>query len=359
MNSRLMTSRERLIAAVARKPTDVVPVAPFMLDLAANVAGVSIGEFATDGHVMAQAQLALHREIDQDVIFIGLDNYYIAAGFGCEIDIPDDEIPHLGRPAVESLEDVYSLSIPDPQQDGRMPVMLEAIREVRAAVGDDVAIRTPGTGPFALASYFIGTQQFLVEVGMAEAELPEANAAAIHHALNLAADALIAFGKACWDAGSDLLHCGDSLASCDMISPRTYATWAFPYQTKVIEAWKAYGARTLLHICGNSSNVLQRYADTGADVVEIDHKVDLSYAKQEIGDRTALLGNVDTVSTLLLGSVEDVQQASLACIEKAWDGGAYMLGSGCMISRNTPVENVRAMVEVARAQENSSWSTRR
>lgn len=357
--NRSMTSRERFIAAVARRPTDVLPVAPFMLDLAAAYAGVSIGEFATDGHVIAQAQLALQREVGQDVIFIGLDNYYIAAGFGCEIDIPDDEIPHLARPAVEHLEDVYQLSVPDPQRDGRMPVKLEAIREVRAAVGDEVAIRTPGTGPFALASYFIGTQQFLVEVGMAEAGLPEANAEAIHHALDLAAEALIAFGKACWDEGSDLLHCGDSLASCDMISPHTYAKWAFPYQKKVIEAWKAYGARTLLHICGNSSKVLQRYADTGADIVEIDHKVDVGYAKEQIGDRTCIMGNVDTVSTLLLGTPDDVRQASRACIEQAAHGGAYVLGSGCMISRNTPVENVRAMIEVARAQENHSWSTAR
>lgn len=354
-----MTSRERFIAAVARRPTDVLPVAPFMLDLAAAHAGVSIGEFATDGRVMARAQLALQRELQQDVIFVGLDNYYIAAGFGCEIDIPDDEIPHLGRPAVDSLDDVYKLSVPDPHHDGRMPVMLEAIREVRAALGDEIAIRTPGTGPFALASYFIGTQQFLVEVGMAEAGLPEANADAIHHSLDLAAEALIAFGKACWDAGSDLLHCGDSLASCDMISPHTYVKWAFPYQKKVIEAWKAYGARTLLHICGNSSKVLQHYADTGADIVEIDHKVDLAYAKEAIGDRTCIMGNVDTVSALLLGTPDDVRQASLTCIEKAGHDGAYVLGSGCMVSRDTPVENVRAMVDVARAQENHSWSTAR
>jgi uroporphyrinogen decarboxylase len=234
--------------------------------------------------------------------------------------------------------------------------MLEATRRVRAAVGDSVAIRTPGTGPFSLASYFVGTQNFLLEVGMAEAGLPEAQPEAIHHALDLATEALIAFGKACVDAGSDILHCGDSLASCDMISPSQYLKYAYPYQKRIIQAWRDYGGNTLLHICGDATKVLPWYAETGADLVEIDHKVKLAYAKETIGQRTCLIGNVDTISTLLMGSPDDVHEVSEACIAAAAAGGGYILGSGCMISRVTPLENIRAMVEVARAYPNDAWA---
>lgn len=348
-----MSSRERVLRAIAHQPTDVIPVAPFMLDLAAVCKGISIGEFATNGKAMAEAQLALHKELDQDVIFVGCDNYYIAEGFGCQADTPDDEIPHLKVPAVESLKDVYLLKVPNPLTDGRMPVMLEATRRVREAVGDKVAVRTPGTGPFALASYFIGTQNWLVEVGLAQAGDPDSNIDAIHYALDLAADALIAFGKACFDAGSDILHCGDSLSSCDMISPRQYEEFTWPYQRKVIQAWKAYGARTLLHICGNSSKVLHLYAATGADVVEIDYKVKMAYAKEVIGDKTCLLGNVDTITALLLGTPDDVRSQAETCIAEAAAGGGYMLGSGCMVPRDTSLENVRTMVSVGRSHANT------
>ncbi len=351
-----MSSRERVLRAVAHQPTDVIPVAPFMFDLAAVVSGISIGEFATSGKAMAEAQLKLHRELDQDVIFVGCDNYYIAEGFGCIAETPDDEIPHLREPAVENLADVYSLKVPNPLTDGRMPVMLEATRRVRAAVGDSVAIRTPGTGPFALASYFIGTQNWLVEVGLAQANDPAANPDAIHYALNLAADALIAFGKACVDAGSDILHCGDSLASCDMISPRQYEEYAWPYQKKVIQAWKDYGARTLLHICGNSTKVLQLYAATGADIIEIDYKVDLAFAKRAVGDKACLLGNVDTVTQLLQGTPDEVRAASEKCIVDAAQGGGFMLGSGCMTPRVAPLDNLKAMVSVARSHPNDRWA---
>jgi uroporphyrinogen-III decarboxylase len=57
-----------------------------------------------------------------------------------------------------------------------------------------------------------------------------------------------------------------------------------------------------------------------------------------------------------LGSPADVRQASERCIAGAAAGGAYMLGSGCMVPRTTPIENVKAMVEVARSHENSSWN---
>ncbi len=349
-----MSSRERVMRAIGHQPTDVIPVAPFMFDLAAVVAEMSIREFATSGEAMARAQLRLHDELDQDVIFIGCDNYYIAQGFGCEAEFPEDEIPHMRAPAVEHLTDVYRLKAPDPLSDGRMPIMLDATRRIRAAVGDSVALRTPGTGPFALASYLIGTENWLVEVGLAQAGDSAADPGAIHYALNLAADALIAFGKACVDAGSDILHCGDSLASCDMISPRLYREYAWPYQKKVIQAWKACGARTLLHICGDSTAVLPLYADTNADIVEIDTKVDLAYAKKRIGDRTCLLGNVDTVKVLLLGSTDDVRRASEACIAAAAPGGGFMLGSGCMTPRGAPIENLKAMVSAARSHPNSA-----
>jgi uroporphyrinogen decarboxylase len=342
-----MTSRERVRRTIDREPCDAVPVGPMMMDIAATALGVPVGAYATDPDVLARAQIALFEAVGQDIIFVGCDNYYIAEGFGCVAEQPADETPHLKRPAVERIEDVYGLSVPDPLVDGRMPVFLEATRQIRRAVGDEASIRTPGTGPFALASYFIDTQEFLIEVGMANAGLPGSNPDAIHHALDLAAEALIAFGKASLDAGADLLHCGDSLASCDVISPKDYERWAFPYERKVIQAWKAYGARTLLHICGDSSKVLDLYAETGADVIEVDHKVDLGFARSVIGDRACVIGNVDPVTVLLQGTQDQVRAASLDCLATGV-GGGYILGSGCVVPRMTPLENVRAMVLAAR-----------
>ncbi len=349
MSSLKLTSRERVLRTLRREPTDCVAVGPYMYDVAAHLAGVDLRDFRSDPQAMVEAQLTLYEQVQQDVIAVGADNFYIAEGLGCESTDDEGEMPSLGKPAVEALEAVYDVQVPDPHRDGRMPVMIEGIRLVREKLGDRVAVRSPGTGPFALASYLIGSQNWLTEIAMIEAGMEEANEQAVHHALGITSDALIAFGKACADAGADILHCGDSLASCDVISPRTYERFAHPYQQKVFAAWREHGhTGKLLHICGDSTKVLEQYASTGADIVEIDNNVDLARAKQTIGETVTLMGNVHTVTDLLDGSVEDVRAASQRCIDAAAAGGGFILGSGCIVPRATPIENLQEMVRVAR-----------
>ena len=143
-----MTSRQRVHRAIRREPTDCVAAMPYMYDIAAATAGVPLLDFYTDPETMVRAQLLLHDQVGQDVIAIGADNFYIAEGFGCQTTRREDEVPALVAPPCASLEAVFDLEPPDPYRDGRMPVMLEALRLARTAVGDDVALRSPGTGPF-------------------------------------------------------------------------------------------------------------------------------------------------------------------------------------------------------------------
>jgi uroporphyrinogen decarboxylase len=345
----ILNSRQRVSRTIRREPTDCVAVAPYMYDVSVIAADVSLLDYYTDADVMARAQLRLHELVQQDVISVGADNFYIAEGFGCQTTREENELPALVKPAVETLAEVFDIQPLDPHSDGRMPLMLEAIAKVRAAVGDQVAVRSPGTGPFALASYLIGTQQWLLEVGMIEAGMAEANEPAVQHALDVATESLIRFGKACWDAGADIIHCGDSLASCDMISPRTYQRFALPCQQRVFRAWREHGITgSILHICGDSTKVLDLYADTGADLIEIDNMVDLAVARKKIGDRVTLVGNVHTVNELLQGNPESVRAASQQCIRQAGGGRGFMLGSGCIVPRYTPIENLQQMVRVAR-----------
>lgn len=326
---------------------DCVPAAPYMLDLAAIAAGVALRDYYLDASAMVRAQLSLHELVGQDVICVGADNFYIAEAFGCETTRSDDELPSLVTPPLDSIEDVYQLEVPDPRTQGRMPLMLEAIGMLRQAVGNDVAIRSPGSGPFTLASYLVGTQQWLLDVALAEHGSDEGLEAAVHHALDLVTETIIEFGKACFDAGADLIHSGDSLASCNVISPKTYERYAWPYEKRIFSAWREHGITTgLLHICGNNTKVLDLYRDTGANLIDLDSAVDLADASRRLQDTTTIVGNLDTVTELLQADSAQTEAAARRCIELT-GGRNFILGSGCIIPRRTPVENVRALVRVA------------
>jgi len=347
-----LTSKERVLRALRREPTDVVAAMPYMYDIAAIQTDVPLLDYYTDPEAMVKAQLGLYELVGQDVLAIGADNYYIAEGFGCVTTRSNEELPSLEKPPLSNINEVFDLEVPDPYTDGRMPVMLEAIKLAKKAVGDEVIVRSPGTGPFALASYLIGTQEWLMEIAMIQAGMPEANEKAVRHALDLTTEALTRFGIACWEAGADMLHNGDSLASCNVISPDTYRNFAYPSQVKVFDAWAEHGIdRKLLHICGDSTPVLDDYAATGADMIEIDEAVKMAVAKERIGDRSILIGNIHTVIEFLQGTPESISAASLKAIDDAGYGGGFLLGSGCIVPRYSPLENVQAMVNAAHSQQ--------
>jgi uroporphyrinogen decarboxylase len=305
---------------------------------------------------MAGAQLAAWERVGHDILFPDADNYYLVEPFGCQVEFFDESAPALVRPALERPEDVFDLQVPDPHRDGRMPVYLEATRRIAEAVGDQAAVRVPGTGPFAVASYMIGMDTFIFEVAKIEHGLDETHKDAIERMLELATETVTRFGLAQLEAGADILQVGDSLASGSVISPGTFSRFVLPWQQRIFKVWKEAGALTVLHVCGDNRRALDLLADSGADIVAIDSLVDLRLAKKTIGDRVTLIGNVDPVNVMLRGDRAAVRAAAEDCIDAAAHGGGYILGTGCEIPPESPVENVIALVEVAHAWRGPIWT---
>jgi uroporphyrinogen decarboxylase len=169
--------------------------------------------------------------------------------------------------------------------------------------------------------------------------------------LELTAEALIAFATACLEAGAHIIQAGDSLASLDMISPATYRKWAWPAERRFFEAINPLaqrrGAATLLHICGNMTPVLESMAETGAHILELDHKVSLKAAAERVGSRVCLMGNLDPVELLWRGTPAAVVEAAQQAIADAGHHGGFILGSGCEVPMDAPPDNVKAMIETA------------
>lgn len=89
-------------------------------------------------------------------------------------------------------------------------------------------------------------------------------------------------------------------------------------------------------------------AQTGADLIELDAKVDMRVAKEKLGGRAAIIGNLDPSGVLLAGTPEFIEKRSLELIDEVGPGSGFILGSGCEVPPKTPVENILAMVRAAR-----------
>jgi uroporphyrinogen-III decarboxylase len=108
-----------------------------------------------------------------------------------------------------------------------------------------------------------------------------------------------------------------------------------------------------LHICGNSTPILPHMASSGADVLELDHAVDLTNACRIAGPDIAIWGNLDPISVLSRGTPDDVRRHAAAVIAAANGHHRFVLSSGCTLAVETPAANIRSLIE---AQSHSSVS---
>jgi len=114
------------------------------------------------------------------------------------------------------------------------------------------------------------------------------------------------------------------------------------------------GVPTQIHCCGPEYALVRISAEetdlSSINPLEIPPMGDcqLARVKREFGDRLSLMGNLHTTDVMLRGSVEDVRRASKQAIDDAGEGGGFILSTGDQCGRDTPDENILAMIETAR-----------
>jgi len=89
-------------------------------------------------------------------------------------------------------------------------------------------------------------------------------------------------------------------------------------------------------------------AETGARILSLDQCMNLAKAKERVSGRCGIGGNVDPIHVLLLGTPEDVRRETLKCLRQGGKQG-YLLMAGCAVPPDTPIQNLKAMVQTARS----------
>jgi len=137
-------------------------------------------------------------------------------------------------------------------------------------------------------------------------------------------------------------------------TPKIFRQLALPAVKKVIELAHAAGMMTHIHSCGPERALVKIMAEETAltviDPLEVPPMgdCDLAEIKRLWGRKLTLKGNLHTTRTMLMGTPDDVIAASRKAIDDAADGGRFILSTGDQCGRDTPFENLHAMIETAR-----------
>ena len=338
-----MNGKQRIEAALRGERTDRTPVMLHNFLMAAREAGISQRQYREDPGQIARAFIQAVETYDYDAIVVDVDTATLAGALGVPVDFPDDDPARCEGGCLAELAAGRDLPRPDVGADDRVQIWLEAVRLLKAYFGDEIYIRgNCDQAPFSLASMLRSPAEWLMDV------FDEDNREDVDHLLRHCAEAGKQFLRLMAAAGADMLSNGDSPAGPDVISPALYRSFAQLWEGRFAALSHLLGKPYLLHICGNTTLILEDMLATGADVLELDYKTDVLAACASFQGRAVFCGNLDPSGVLALGTPERVATRTRELLAVFADNPRFILNAGCAIPPATPPANLRAMLLAAR-----------
>ena len=242
--------------------------------------------------------------------------------------------PQLPEP-IRTAADVERLRLPDPEET--MGFVPEAIRLVNHALAGRLPLLGFSGAPYTLATYMIEgeTSKNFYGIKRLLFESPKR----LHALLGKLARTVTGYLNAQIAAGAHAVQLFDTWAGA--LSPNEYEEFAFPYARQVIDGLRRGQTPVILYVNGGG-DYLERLAETGADVISLDWRVDIGEARRRIGHKVALQGNLDPCA--LYAPPSAIRAQVVKVLQRFGKGEGHIFNLGHGILPDVPVEHAVAMV---------------
>ncbi len=328
-----MTPLQRYLAVLDGRPVDFLPRLPILMQFAAEHIGSNYGAFASDHLVLVDSNRVCADDFGFEQVSTISDPYRETQGFGAEIVFVRDGVPRCPKPPLADNKDLDALPGPKPLESERMRDRVDAVRLYRELDGDRYSVLGWVEGPAAEAADLRGVSSFYMDL----VDDPRW----VCELMDICVEVAIEFAREQVKSGADTIGIGDAVAS--QVGPQMYESMIQPREKKLVAAIKAMGARTRLHICGDTTQLLPGIAELGIDIMDVDHMVDMAAVRKALGDKTCLAGNIDPANGVFNGTPEQIREHVIRTYDAV--GNPYMVTAGCEVPSGTSVENLKALCE--------------
>lgn len=367
-----MTSRERMLAALAHREADRVPTGENQVDasLVRQILGrpsvASTGreelEFLWDGRrdeVVADycaVHVDLPRALEWDFVRVPAvpaareyarprltGPYSWIDGEGYEVTLN----PEAGNLAVRrEFPDLGIEDLPDPDEPVAVDASeLEAVRHVVTEIKDThfIIARSPVDGTFPWGAT-VGMDEFLVRM-VTDPEF-------VRRAVEVYVARSVAYIGAFFDAGVDAVMTTDDYSDNrgPVMGVERFREFIVPGLARQCEACHARGGYFIKHTDGNVWGILDTFVDLGIDGwhgIQPDIGMDMKQLKERYGGKLCLFGGVNC-ATLIEGAPERARQEVRYAIEHAGPGGGLVIATSNVVQPGTRLDNYRAMRQAVR-----------
>jgi uroporphyrinogen decarboxylase len=279
-----------------------------------------------------EVSLQPFQRLGVDAVIVFADILLVAEAMGLTLELGDAG-PNLPEP-VRSEADVRRLKNFDPETETGF--LMEAIRRLVREVGPTVPVLGFAAAPWTLACYVVEgrTKEGFTTVKSFMYREPKA----FRELLRRIAQATIGYLRAQIAAGAAAVQLFDTW--CGELNTPEYMEFALPAIQEIVSSLGK--TVPVIYYTKASNHLLPAAADSGADVLSVDWRVDLRELRKALGPRIALQGNVDpAVLFAPEGTIRRVTQETAAAL----GGVGHIVNLGHGILQHTPVESAKRFIE--------------
>jgi len=310
-----MNAMQRTLTALGQQEPDRVPFFLLTTLHGARELGLSIEEYFSRAEYVAEGQLRMLKKYRRDCLYSFFYAPIETEAWGGEVIYLPDGPPNTGEPILRGPEQIDRLQPPRVLESPCLVRVLEATRQLKAAVGDTVPIIGVAISPFSLPVMQMGFAAYL-DLMYEQPErlwrLLEANIAFS-----------VEWSNAQLAAGATAICYFDPVSSTTNIPRELYLKTG---QEVAKRALPRIQGPTATHLAsGRGLPILSDIADTGTAVVGVSALEDLAELKRAANQRVTLLGNLNGIE-MRRWTPEQTEAEVKQAIAKAGRGGGFLLG---------------------------------
>src|ERR1700723_279755 len=340
---RVAPMNSRFLEACRRRPTDVRPVwfmrqaGRYMKQYRDIRAKHGILEICKRPDLAAEVTLQPVEILDVDAAIIFADLLLPVEPMGLKLRFATGEGPVIDNP-VRNSSDIDSLSISNTDELGYVG---EAIQLVVKALAGRVPVVGFVGAPFTMASYMIegGASRNFIRTK----QMMYRDETLWRRLMGKLVDVLGAFAVLQVAAGARIIQVFDSWVGA--LGPDDYVRFVAPYSRALIERIRAASV-PVIHFGTGASGFFRELHAAGGDVMGVDWGINIGEAWMDTSYRSAIQGNLDPVA--LFAPLPELRAKVHELLKRTGTRPGHIFNLGHGILPETPVENVRAVVELVR-----------
>jgi uroporphyrinogen decarboxylase len=335
----------RLIKALKRQPVDRVPIwlmrqaGRYLPEYRAlRQKAPHFMDFCKNPELTVQATLQPINRFELDAAIIFSDILVVPDAMGAAVEFIEGEGPHFRSP-IRCSQDIANLKKPNVNES--LHYVFTAIQQVAAELKNRIPLIGFAGSPWTCAAYMVegkSSKDFAILKSLMYQQ-PHL----LHSLLEKITQVTMDYLQAQIAAGVQVLMVFDTWGG--VLTESDYLAFSLRYLQMIAKELKKSPHTQqipLIFFTKGGGQWLPSIAQSGCDAVGLDWTINISTARQQIGDKVSLQGNLDPI--VLLTNPETIEKKVQTILNDFGPHAGLIFNLGHGILPQTPPENVQACI---------------